>query len=276
MSMNFDMSSLNLQNASSPKDATVNKKKRSMFSKEEDERLIKAVENYGDQNWSLVASYVGNRTRRQCSERWKKFLSPTINHSEWTETEDKLLMEKFIEFGPKWTTISKFFNNRTDVNVKSRFIIIKRRMKKRQEFIEKVKLFSKASIKSKDTSKKLYNISNINLNMNTNNLLPIIIDKQIDLISTKKNASDELSGHLHQNNLNQISHSDYHFSIDCKEFNEDKNLQISLNPDFDKDENNLKSFFELTFDDVTKYVDTSLYNSCEQEGQFGDSLFNYI
>lgn len=274
--MNFDMSSLNLQNASSPKDATVNKKKRSMFSKEEDERLIKAVENYGDQNWSLVASYVGNRTRRQCSERWKKFLSPTINHSEWTETEDKLLMEKFIEFGPKWTTISKFFNNRTDVNVKSRFIIIKRRMKKRQEFIEKVKLFSKASIKSKDTSKKLYNISNINLNMNTNNLLPIIIDKQIDLISTKKNASDELSGHLHHNNLNQISHSDYNFSIDCKEFNEDKNLQISLNPDFDKDENNLKSFFELTFDDVTKYVDTGLYNSCEQEGQFGDSLFNYI
>lgn len=154
------------------------KKKKNMFTKEEDKKLIEVVEEYGDNDWGFISSFFENRTRRQCCERWKKYLCPTVNVSSWSKEEDELLIKKYNENGPKWTFISKSFKNRTDVNIKTRFIVLNRKMRREQNFIKKVKKLSRDNlrnykalnidfIQSKQLKKKLINIDQSN-NQNTN------------------------------------------------------------------------------------------------------------
>jgi hypothetical protein len=61
------------------------------------------------------------RTTRQCRERWRYYLHPSINRTAWTEAEDRLLLQKYNELGAKWSHIVPFFHLRTDVDLKNRF-----------------------------------------------------------------------------------------------------------------------------------------------------------
>ena len=114
-------------------DSIKRKHHKYMFSKQEDDLLRSLVAEYGDKDWDLISSFIKGRNRRQCRERWKKFLCPSLNNSPWTQEEDELLLERYETFGPKWVTISKAFKNRTDINVKSRFLVLMRSMKKKKE-----------------------------------------------------------------------------------------------------------------------------------------------
>jgi hypothetical protein len=78
-------------------------------------------------NWKIIARYVPNRTPRQCKERWSNYLQPAITSAQWTQLEDRVLHEKYNELGSKWMRIAKFFVNRTDAQVKNRFLVLKRR-----------------------------------------------------------------------------------------------------------------------------------------------------
>ena len=102
---------------------------KQQFTIEEDMKLQSLVNNFGDKNWDLIAKCMGNRNERQCKERWTKYLSPNINNSPWSEEEDRLLVTKIEEMGQKWVKISKFFNNRTDANLKNRWNVLVRRAK---------------------------------------------------------------------------------------------------------------------------------------------------
>ena len=90
----------------------------------EDQRLKEIIMTCGTKNWAHIASQIPNRNSRQCQERWEYYLSPNLNNSPWSEDEDRLLEEKFAEFGSKWTVIAKFFNGRTNTNVKNRYLAL--------------------------------------------------------------------------------------------------------------------------------------------------------
>ena len=107
------------------------KRVKAKFTKDEDDKLKKLVNEYGDQDWKLIASFFGDRSRRQCRERWSKFLSPFLNRSPWTSEEDTLLMQLYSQIGPKWTLISRSFKNRTDINIKTRYITLTRKFQKK-------------------------------------------------------------------------------------------------------------------------------------------------
>ena len=94
---------------------------RQMFTTEEDNLLIEMVKEYGDKNWRVISKHIPNRTTRQCRERYRNYLSPTIKNGPWTEEEDLLLEQKYMEYGPKWATIAQFFKSRSDVNIKNRW-----------------------------------------------------------------------------------------------------------------------------------------------------------
>lgn len=111
-------------------------KKHAKFTEREDDKLTELVEEYGSQDWDLIASKMKGRNKRQCRERWCNYLSPSLNMNPWSTEEDKLLMEKYRQWGSKWVRISKFFPNRTDTMVKNRFQMLKRQEKRR----EKIKL----------------------------------------------------------------------------------------------------------------------------------------
>ena len=71
------------------------KKYRKVFSPHEDEQLAELVERMGAKNWDVIASYIPNRTARQCRERWKFYLCPSVNRTPWTSDEDRRLLCKY-------------------------------------------------------------------------------------------------------------------------------------------------------------------------------------
>lgn len=100
---------------------------KNLFTIEEDNIIYSKVKKYGTKNWKAVASFLHNRTPRQVRERWKNYLSPNVNNRPFTDEEDMLLIELTEKYGSKWAKIAGFFPNRTDVNVKNRRILLKRK-----------------------------------------------------------------------------------------------------------------------------------------------------
>ena len=97
------------------------KKIRKLFSPQEDALLTKIMYQQPFETWIAVAEHLPGRTARQCRDRWVNYLSPSNKNGPWTTEEDQLLTEKYIEHGPQWTTISKFFDGRSENNVKNRW-----------------------------------------------------------------------------------------------------------------------------------------------------------
>ena len=106
-----------------------NKKKRKIFTYEEDQKLIQLVKENGTKNWELISSMVKTRTPRQCRERWKFYLCPTVNRSPWTPEEDRILFLKYKEYGSKWSILCKFLKDRTLDNVRNRWNSVIRKVR---------------------------------------------------------------------------------------------------------------------------------------------------
>jgi len=90
---------------------------------DEEDDLLKQLVNADseDQDWMRIASQINGRTTKQCRERWKLSLDPTINREPWTIEEDTLLVDLHESFGNKWAEIKTQFRGRTDNAVKSRY-----------------------------------------------------------------------------------------------------------------------------------------------------------
>lgn len=97
---------------------------RQKFSPEEDQKLKDLVMELGESNWNEVANRIGTRTARQCRERFKNYLSPSIKNDPWTEEDNETLRLKYAEFGPKWSQIAKFFPTRSEVNIKNHWTLL--------------------------------------------------------------------------------------------------------------------------------------------------------
>jgi len=95
---------------------------RMKFSPEEDKILTSLVKQYGKKSWCIISQMIGDRTPRQCRERWKNYLCPGLNKTPWTDEEDQLLFQLYQQFGAQWVKISKQFSGRTDINVKNRWV----------------------------------------------------------------------------------------------------------------------------------------------------------
>jgi hypothetical protein len=50
----------------------------SQWSYEEDQLLILKVNEFGTQNWVIIARFLNGRLGRQCRERWHNVLNPNI------------------------------------------------------------------------------------------------------------------------------------------------------------------------------------------------------
>ena len=100
---------------------------RKKFTDEEDEFLKSLVTKYGIKAWNKISELMPGRTPRQCRERYGNYLQPHLLNGEWTQEDEKKLIEKYNEIGPKWAKIAEFFETRSDVNVKNHFAAMKRR-----------------------------------------------------------------------------------------------------------------------------------------------------
>eukprot|EP00834_Sanchytrium_tribonematis_P001777 NODE_46_length_32145_cov_0.918711.p4 type:complete len:614 gc:universal NODE_46_length_32145_cov_0.918711:7698-9539(+) len=72
----------------------------------EDEVLKAAVMKYGINEWSRISSLLTRKTPKQCKNRWKEYLDPTIKKVEWSAEEDEKLLHYAKLFPNQWRTIS--------------------------------------------------------------------------------------------------------------------------------------------------------------------------
>lgn len=97
------------------------RKRSGKWTKAEDEKLLEAVETYGDKCWKALASAVGSRTPAQCLHRWKQSLKPTISRTKWTKEEDEKLLLAVEQYQRHWSTIAQVMGNRTGAQCRERF-----------------------------------------------------------------------------------------------------------------------------------------------------------
>jgi hypothetical protein len=102
-------------------DSLDSKQKRRLFTPEEDALLCRVMLEQQFVGWNAVAARIPGRTARQCRDRWANYVCPENKNAPWTDLEDDLLIAKFRELGPRWTSISKFFDGRSENNVKNRW-----------------------------------------------------------------------------------------------------------------------------------------------------------
>ena len=113
----FYMNSRKNENINSFDNNTGKKRKiRNKFTPEEDQKLRELIQKHGDRSWNLVSSLMGNRSQRQCRERWKHYLSCDVNVASkpWTKEEDEILINKYNELGAKWTKIARELPGRSE------------------------------------------------------------------------------------------------------------------------------------------------------------------
>lgn len=94
---------------------------------EEDQNLLILVAE-NPKNWGHVARGINGRTAKQCRERYHNHLDPSIKKGDWSEQEDKIIIEQQKALGNKWAEISKFLPGRTENSVKIRWKSIQRQL----------------------------------------------------------------------------------------------------------------------------------------------------
>ncbi|KAM3932656.1 transcriptional activator Myb isoform 2-T2 [Leptodactylus fuscus] len=95
---------------------------KTRWTREEDEKLKKLVEQNGTEDWKVIASFLPNRTDVQCQHRWQKVLNPELIKGPWTKEEDQRVIELVQRYGPKrWSVIAKHLKGRIGKQCRERW-----------------------------------------------------------------------------------------------------------------------------------------------------------
>jgi hypothetical protein len=94
---------------------------RLRFTKEEDRKLIRLVDQFGEHDWVNVSCAMNGRTPRQCRQRYRNYLSQRRQRCPWTAKEEQLVIALYHQLGPKWVHISTFLTGRSGNDVKNRW-----------------------------------------------------------------------------------------------------------------------------------------------------------
>uniref|UniRef100_A0A8B9FRB5 MYB proto-oncogene like 1 n=1 Tax=Amazona collaria TaxID=241587 RepID=A0A8B9FRB5_9PSIT len=95
---------------------------RVKWTRDEDERLKKLVEQNGTDDWAFIASHLQNRSDFQCQHRWQRVLNPELIKGPWTKEEDQRVIELVQKYGPKrWSLIAKHLKGRIGKQCRERW-----------------------------------------------------------------------------------------------------------------------------------------------------------
>lgn len=103
---------------------------KNKFTPEEDQQLIKLVNESEFLDWAAIAEKMKTKSMRQCHDRWNYYLNPCLSREPYSPEEDELLLDLYYEQGPKWKKIADFFQKRSEVSLRNRCQVLIRGIEK--------------------------------------------------------------------------------------------------------------------------------------------------
>lgn len=98
---------------------------RTRFTQDEDEKMLELITEHGLGKWTLVSQNMGERTARQCRERYNNYLSPELKHGDWTSEEDARLVDLYAKYDANWNLISQQFKGRSRISLRNRHALLR-------------------------------------------------------------------------------------------------------------------------------------------------------
>jgi hypothetical protein len=97
-----------------------------LWTPEEDQLLLDLVEQYGTNEWPVIAFFMEDRSARQCRENWHKYFAPGVSHKRknkaWTPEEDQIIRNHVAQYGPSsWAPLEKQLPGRTAKQCKEHY-----------------------------------------------------------------------------------------------------------------------------------------------------------
>ncbi|XP_057542424.1 transcription factor RAX3-like [Amaranthus tricolor] len=95
--------------------------KKGPWSPEEDAKLKAYIEAKGTGgNWIALPQKIGlKRCGKSCRLRWLNYLRPNIKHGGFTEEEENIICNLYINIGSRWSIIAAQLPGRTDNDIKN-------------------------------------------------------------------------------------------------------------------------------------------------------------
>ncbi|CAH0490498.1 unnamed protein product [Peronospora farinosa] len=87
----------------------------------DEDELLKELVAEGRKNWGQVATRIPGRTSKQCRERWYNHLDPSIIRGEYSQAEDRMILDAQSRLGNRWSAIAAMLPGRTEDAVKIRW-----------------------------------------------------------------------------------------------------------------------------------------------------------